>query len=90
VVTQEYRDNRARFPWSELVKYAGTWVAFSADGRRVIASGETVEQLEERLASGCTPGQVVFERLAGAEEDSLLGAGEGNSIRFVLVMRNCC
>lgn len=68
MISQEYRTNRARFPQSALVQYQGGWVAFSADGCRIVASGETVEQLEEKLvAAGKDAGQVVLEWLAGAQ-----------------------
>jgi hypothetical protein len=77
MISQEYRTNRARFPREDLVEYQGTWVGFSADGNRVVASGETIEQLEEKLAAMGTDGQqVVREWLAGVEDDSLLGGGE--------------
>jgi hypothetical protein len=77
VITQEYRTNRAQFPQAEAAKYRGMWVAFSADGCRIVASGETVEQLENRLAALGEEGrQVVLEWLAGPEDDSLLGGGE--------------
>jgi len=77
MITQEYRNNRARFPRAELAKHHGAWVAFSADGCCIVASAETVAQLEEKLAAAqpnCP--QVVMEWLPGTEEDSLLGAGE--------------
>jgi hypothetical protein len=77
VITQEYRTNRARFPHAELVPYLGSWVAFSGDGRRILARGETVEQLELQIAAdGGNSQNVVMEWLPGAEEDSALGAGE--------------
>jgi hypothetical protein len=74
MITREYRENRARFPLGELDKYRGNWVAFSADCRHVVASGETVEELENRLAAdGNAATPVVLEWLPGPEEDSLLG-----------------
>lgn len=77
MITQEYRTNRARFPQVELAKYQGMWVAFSADGCRIVASGETTEQLEETLAARDEDGQrVVLEWVAGPGDDSLLGGGE--------------
>lgn len=76
MITQEYRDNRARFPHAELAKYQGSWVAFSSDGRRIVARGETVEQLEQQIAAEGGDGQdVVLEWLPGADEDSVPGAG---------------
>jgi hypothetical protein len=77
VITQEYRTNRGRFPQAEVAKYRGTWVAFSADGCRIVASGETAEQLEKQLAALDEDGQrVVLEWVAGPEDDNLLGGGE--------------
>ena len=77
MITQEYRDNRAHFPQAELVKYQGAWVAFSADGRRVLARGETVEHLEQQMAAeGENSQNAVLEWLPGAEDDCILSAGE--------------
>jgi hypothetical protein len=77
VITQEYRANRARFPQPALLKYQGNWVAFSADGCRIVASGGTVEQVEERLAVAGEDAQtVVLEWVAGPEDDSQLGGGD--------------
>jgi hypothetical protein len=77
MVTQEYRANRARFPWAELALSRGSWVAFSADGLRVVAQAQSLGQLEECItAAGENPERVVREWIAGPEEDSLLGGGE--------------
>ena len=77
VITQEYRTNRARFPHSALAQFRGGWVAFSPDGCRIMASGETLEQVEEQLAGvGEDAQRVVLEWVAGPEDDSLLGGGE--------------
>lgn len=77
MMSTEYRTNRARIPRAELERYRGSWVGFSADGRRVVASGETLERLEEQLvAAGHDPQQVVFERIPGPEDDVFLGGAE--------------
>jgi hypothetical protein len=77
MITQEYRDNRSHLEPTELARYRGTWVAFSADGCRVVASAETLAQLEEQLATGhANPPSVVLEWLPGPEDDCQLGAGE--------------
>jgi hypothetical protein len=77
VISQEYRNNRAQFPRAELAKYRGSWVAFSADGRSILARGETVEQLEQQIVTESVNSQnAVLEWLPGAEEDSMLGSGE--------------
>jgi hypothetical protein len=41
VVRPKQRDLRPAFPAAELEKYRGKWVAFSADGSRIVASGQT-------------------------------------------------
>jgi hypothetical protein len=46
-----FLQNRAKFPLDELQKYDGQWVAFSADGARIVASAETLDELERQLAA---------------------------------------
>jgi hypothetical protein len=77
MVTQGFLRNRAEFPRAELTKHQGKWVAFSADGRQIVAAAETLEQLEAELATiGADPQKVVFECVPAAEDDIFLGAGE--------------
>jgi len=77
VITQEYHLNRPRFPQTQLAAYHGQWVAFSSDGRRIVRHGSTIGELEEELAkAGQDAQQVVFEWVAGPEEDSLAPGGE--------------
>jgi hypothetical protein len=77
LVTKEYRTNRAQFPQAELTRYQGNWVAFSVDGCRILASGDTLERLESQIAAaGEDPLRLVLEWIAGSEDDSLLGGGE--------------
>jgi hypothetical protein len=72
---QVYRENRARFPLAELVKYDGQWVAFSLDGHRLIASSEDLATLDNLVvAAGVDPEQVAFERIE--LDDSYLGGAE--------------
>jgi hypothetical protein len=71
--TLEYRTNRAQFPREELAKHHGQWVAFSLDGRRILAGDEELERLGERLmARGEDLQQVVFEYVPGPEDNSTL------------------
>jgi hypothetical protein len=44
-----YRENRARFPLAELKSYHGQWVAFSLDGRRIIASNQDLGTLDKLI-----------------------------------------
>ena len=72
---QEYRENRARFPLAELQKYHGQWVAFSPDGRRIIAASEDLAALDRLVvAAGEDPEQLAFERIE--PDDFFLGGAE--------------
>jgi hypothetical protein len=58
----------ADFPVEELRKHRGRWVAFSADGRRLIASGRTLAALEAQVrAAGANPEEVLLERIPDGE-----------------------
>lgn len=77
MITRDYFDNRARFPITELNTHRGEWVAFSPDGMRIVARAATLELLEGRLREMGVDGQsVVFESVAGPDDDVYLGAGE--------------
>lgn len=77
MLTQEFRQNRKCFPREELEKYRGQWVAFSADGRRIVASAATLEALEERLqAAGEDAQRLAFEGIPGPDDDISPGAEE--------------
>ncbi len=57
---RHYHENRNKFPPEELAKYAGKYVAFGPDGTRIVASGETEEEMEANvIAAGIHPSQVV-------------------------------
>lgn len=72
---QEYRENRAHLALAELVKYQGQWVAFSLDGRRILASSEDLATLDKLvLATGEDPERVAYERLE--LDDVYLGGAE--------------
>jgi len=72
-----YRQNRERFPASDLKRYDGMWVAFSADGRRIVASGERIAQVSEGVsAAGEDLQEVVLERIEVETGDIRLGGAE--------------
>ena len=72
-----YEKNRANIPPEELKRCAGQWVALSSDGSRILATAETLTDLEVRLvAAGEDPEKVAFERIE--QEDSLVGGSELN------------
>ena len=57
-----YRRNRDQFPDELLEPYWGKQVAWSADGTRVVSSGDDLQQLYARLtALGVHPTEVVDE-----------------------------
>jgi len=69
-----YRQNRARFPAEALRQYDGQWVAFSADGRRIVAGAETIGQLSERVVAAREELQdVVFEKIEAGTDDIQVG-----------------
>jgi hypothetical protein len=72
---QDYRKNRASFPLYELAKYQGQWVAFSMDGRHIIAGCDDLGALDRLvLGAGEDPENVALERIE--LEDSYLGGAE--------------
>jgi len=55
-----YHENRNNLSLELMTKYAGKYVALSPDGTRIIASGDTEEEMEANvLAAGIHPSQVV-------------------------------
>ena len=60
--TRQLRENRAAFPAADLAKYRGQWVAFSMDGRRIIAAAPELVELDALLlAMGENPKRVALE-----------------------------
>ena len=60
--TRQLRENRAAFPAADLAKYRGQWVAFSVDGRRIVAGAPDLVELDNLLvAMGENPEQVALE-----------------------------
>jgi hypothetical protein len=69
--------NRQEIPADELAKHRGKWVAFSAQGDRVMASSEDLEFLrQELLGTGEDPNEVVLTHLPADVEGMLLGGLE--------------
>jgi hypothetical protein len=77
VMTKAYQQNRVKHRLEELQSYQGKWVAFSADGRGIEASGESIAELCEVLrAAGRNPQDVVLERIEIDAQDLYLGGAE--------------
>jgi len=57
--------SEAQVPPEDLHKHRGRWVAFSADGRRIVASGVTLAEVDAQLhRAGEDPEEVLLERIA--------------------------
>ena len=41
-----YLENRQKFPLDELAEFRGSWIAWSPDGTRIVASATNPEHLE--------------------------------------------
>jgi hypothetical protein len=68
-----YDRNRRQIPFETLAPYAGQWVAISGDGTRVIASGQSIEDLAAALKVAGIDGTAVgWERIPGLDEDTWL------------------
>lgn len=69
--------NRASIPRTELAKYQGLWIAFSPNGARIVASGMTLGDADQRVRdAGFDPNEVVFERVPAPDDDICLGSQE--------------
>jgi hypothetical protein len=57
-----FRENKNKFPPEELARYVGQHVAWSPDGTRILASGDSMSAVDEQLqAAGIDPSMVVFD-----------------------------
>jgi hypothetical protein len=58
----EYEKNRQQFTVEQLAPYEGQWVAFSLDGKRIVAAAPDLLRLDEQLrAIGESIGNVGLE-----------------------------
>ena len=68
-----FQANRANFPVEDLRAHDGRWVAFSSDGTQILASAETLDDLERQLAAdGINAEEVGLERI-DFDEASIIG-----------------
>jgi hypothetical protein len=68
----EYLRGRVAFPLAELAKHRGEWVAFSPDGRRVVAASRDPEVLDDLVrAAGEDPEECPIEGIP--DSDCILG-----------------
>jgi hypothetical protein len=59
---RRFNENQRNFPAQELQRFAGQHIAWSQDGRRILASAPTMQALFEKLAEAGQPtNQVVLD-----------------------------
>ena len=65
---RHYENNRSKFPLDELAKYEGKYVAFSPDGMRIVVSGNSLDEVVDKLqAAGIHFSQVVHAYIDPAD-----------------------
>lgn len=58
---REHFENQRKFPPEELEKYRGRYIAYSWDGRTIVADGDSDEDVRAKLiAAGRDPQRVVY------------------------------
>lgn len=69
---QEYMKNRSQFPLDQLESFAGQYVAWSPDGRRIVASAKDFEELDSLVrTAGENPEECVIEGIPA--QDTVVG-----------------
>jgi len=64
----EFDKNRAAFPPEELLQYRGKYIAWSPDGKRIIASDEDGIRLDDIVQElGYDPSELVFSSVPDAD-----------------------
>ena len=67
-----YNKNRPNFPADELIPYEGKQVAFNVEGTRILASGDTVEEVYKQLdAAGIGHDQIVISYIDPPDQVNL-------------------
>ncbi|HJT75953.1 MAG TPA: hypothetical protein VJ739_02030 [Gemmataceae bacterium] len=57
-----FEENRYKFPPEELIPYAGKHIAWNLEGTRILASGDSPDAVDEKLAAmGIHFSQVVHD-----------------------------
>jgi hypothetical protein len=70
----EFNKNRLAFPPEELLQYRGQYIAWSPDGKHVVASDRDPARLDDMVQElGYDPSEVVFSSVP--DVDIVLGAG---------------
>jgi hypothetical protein len=64
----EYDQNRQQFSPEQLAPYGGQWVAFSLDGKKLVAAAPDLLQLDNRLQELGTSTEAVWLEMMAADE----------------------
>lgn len=64
----QYDQNREKFRPEELTPYEGQWVAFSLDGKQLIAAAPDLLQLDKRLKELGTSTESVWLEMIASDE----------------------
>ena len=68
VIRTRRTDLRPSFPPAEIEAYRGKWVAFSAEGSRIVASGnDEIEADTQAQLLGLTPADYVLEAIPAVD-----------------------
>jgi hypothetical protein len=71
---KNFTKNRLQFPVEELLKYAGMYIAWSPDGRSIVASDTNLLRLDKAIrAAGYDPSETLVSSMP--EDDVILGGG---------------
>jgi hypothetical protein len=72
---QQIADNRSKFPLDQLEKYAGKYVAWSPDGKSIIASHDDEISLDAALARFGYDASTILVTFVPPSDEVLLGGG---------------
>jgi hypothetical protein len=65
---QEYLQNRLSFPLEELAKHRGEWIAWSPDGKRLVAASQNPDALDDLVRNaGENPEECPIEGIPDAD-----------------------
>ncbi len=63
---ERFQENRLRYPLEKLIPYEGFHVAWNLEGTEIVAVGNTVEEVGNKvIAAGLPPNRVVFDYIDG-------------------------
>ena len=76
IALNEFRRNQSQFPREELEKYNGQWVAWSEDGKRILAAHADLLQLDSQMiAAGLNPGDLLVAFIGAPDDIAWSGWG---------------